>query len=184
MLEEFNYHNNRYIDIKKDYQQARKQVENSKQELAERKSGMSQSTVASTFRIVFKDGTKKQAKLIELGKDQDLALLQIVGGYKTPFLEQVQRTSIAQGAEVFAIGSPLGFSDSVTKGIVTRHDSDRIVTDTEILPGNSGGPLITPLGGVIGVNTSVYRSNGTLGSEAFGFAIPIDVVQKEFGTHW
>lgn len=184
MREEFQYHDERYRDIRKDHQDAIKQVEAAQKDLADRKSGMSQSSVASTFKILFKDGTEKQAKLVKLGNNQDLALLKIVGNYKTPFLVDGQRQLVRQGSEVFAIGSPLGFSDFVTKGIVTRQEVERIVTDTEILPGNSGGPLVTPEGQVIGVNTAVLRANGTLGSELFGFAIPIDVVREEFSRYW
>jgi len=184
MEAEYKYHDDHYREVRKEQQQAVKQVEAAKQNLADRKSGLSQSTVTSTFKIIFKDGTEKQAKLIALGKELDLALLKIVGGYKTPYLVEGQRQSVTQGSEVFAIGSPLGFKDYVTKGIVTRQEANRIVTDTEILPGNSGGPLITPRGQVIGVNTAVYRANGTLGSEVFGFAIPIDLAQKEFSHYW
>jgi len=184
MREEFYYHNNRYSDMKQSYLTAKKDVEAAKNDLAARKDGLSQSTVTTVFKIIFKDGTEKQAKLVAIGKDRDAALLQIVGGYKTPFLEEGQRNAVAQGAEVFAIGSPLGFRDFVTKGIVTRQEQDRIVTDTEILPGNSGGPLITPEGKVIGVNTQVYRANGSLGSEVFGFAIPIELIKQEFSGRW
>ena len=184
MLEEFRYHDNRYREVKKEQQQAVKQVELAKKNLAEQKSGLSQSTVASTFKIIFKDGSEKQAKLIALAVEQDLALLKIVGHYTTPFLTEGQRQAAPQGSEVFAIGSPLGFRDFVTKGIVTRQEENRIITDTEILPGNSGGPLVTPQGQVIGINTAVYRANGTLGSEVFGFAIPVDIARKEFNSHW
>jgi len=184
MQQEYNYHDNRYSDIKKQYQEAKKQSDAAKDQLEARKSAMSESTVASSFKIIFKDGTEKKARLVALGKDQDLALLQITGGYITPFLEEGHRETVSQGSEVFAIGSPLGFKDYVTKGIVTRQETDRIVTDTEILPGNSGGPLITPQGKVIGVNTQVLRANGAIGSEVFGFAIPIESVKKEFGAHW
>jgi serine protease Do len=185
MRGEFLYHDERYRGIKREHQEALKQLTEAQRTLADRKSGMSQSSVATVFKIIFKDGTEKQAKLVKLGNnDLDLALLKIIGGYKTPFLVEAQKEAVSQGGEVFAIGSPLGFSDFVTKGIVTRQEENRIVTDTEILPGNSGGPLVTPQGQVIGINSSVFRANGTLGSEVFGFAIPIDVARREFYRHW
>lgn len=60
MQDEFNYHNDRYRVIKKEYQQAVKQVDASKQNIADHKSSMSQSSVVSTFKIIFKDGTEKK----------------------------------------------------------------------------------------------------------------------------
>jgi S1-C subfamily serine protease len=184
MQQEYSYHINRYEDSQEEYRKAEKQLDDARQNMDLRKSRMSESSVASTFKIIFKDGTTKQATLVALGKDHDLALLKIVGGFKTPFLEQGRRESAPQGSEVYAIGSPLGFQDFVTKGNITRQEASQIVTDTKILPGNSGGPLVTPDGKVIGVNTMVFRSNGTPGSEVFGFAIPIDAVKAEFSSRW
>jgi S1-C subfamily serine protease len=184
MQEEYSYQLTRYEDAETEYQKAEKQLDAARQDMDMRKSRMGESSVASTFKIIFKDGTTKQAMLVALGKDHDLALLKIVGGFKTPFLEQGQRESFPQGSEVYAIGSPLGFQDFVTKGNITRQEANQIVTDTKILPGNSGGPLVTPAGKVIGVNTMVFRSNGAPGSEVFGFAIPIDAVKAEFSSRW
>jgi serine protease Do len=63
--------------------------------------------------------------------------------------------------------------------ISRRVESDQIVTDAKVLPGSSGGPLITAAGEVVGVNT--IRVSEFKGSEGFGVAIPIDVAQEEFG---
>ena len=139
---------------------------------------MASANNANKFKIILKDNTQLQAKLIKLSPNADLALLQLSGNYKTPFLEDV--TSFTQAMDVYAIGSPLGFKDYVTKGIIMGEEKGNIVTDTQILPGNSGGPLVTPEGLVVGVNTAVYRAAGTIGSEVFGYAIPASIIEREF----
>jgi len=181
MRSEYNYYESRYSDSRRDYQQAEKQWETAKDQLDERKSAMGQSSVEASFKIIFKDGTEKHAKLVELSHGQDLALLKIEGGYKTPYLEPGQRETVAQGGEIFIIGSPFGMQDMVTKGIVTRQEQDKIITDAKVNPGNSGGAMVTPVGKVIGVTSAAFFANG---AEVFGFAIPIEQAQKEFGSHW
>jgi serine protease Do len=78
-----------------------------------------------------------------------------------------------------AVGSPFGFSQSVTTGIISALDRNTvgindyesfIQTDAAINPGNSGGPLVNMNGEVIGINTAIYSPNG--GSVGIGFAIP------------
>jgi len=139
-----------------------------------------QSENTTKFNVILKDGTELQARLIKLSRDVDLALLQLTENYKTPFLEN--ETHYIQAMDVYAIGSPLGFSDYITKGIITGQEKGNIVTDTQILPGNSGGPLITPEGHVVGVNTAVINAGGKLGTELFGYAIPISFAEKEFAN--
>ena len=150
-----------------------------KNEFTELKRKIARANNANEFKIILKDNTELQAKLIKLSPNADLALLQLSGNYKTPFLEDV--THFTQAMDVYAIGSPLGFKDYVTKGIIMGEEKGNIVTDTQILPGNSGGPLITPEGLVVGVNTAVYRAGGTIGSEVFGYAIPASIIEREFG---
>ena len=83
----------------------------------------------------------------------------------------------AQGTKVYAIGSPLGISDALTTGIVTKPAEDFLLTDTRILPGNSGGPLVDRNGTVIGVNTAVLT--GGL-KEGLGLAIYVEHIRDEF----
>ena len=83
-----------------------------------------------------------------------------------------------QGMSVFAVGSPLGLADAMTKGVVTRVRRDHIMTDAKILPGNSGGPLITEDGKVIGINTLKLARNAD--AEGFGLAIPVRVASQQF----
>ncbi|WP_019614578.1 trypsin-like peptidase domain-containing protein [Psychromonas ossibalaenae] len=178
MHETYNYYLKRYHDQEKEQNKITDDYTKAKKALSKQKSNIRQSRAASTFKVILKDNTELQAKLIKLSPEFDLALLQLTGNYKTPFLKNSD--SYTQGMDVYAIGSPLGFKDYVSKGIIMGRESGNIVTDTQILPGNSGGPLITPKGDVVGINTAVYRAGSTLGSEVFGYAIPVSIVESEF----
>jgi S1-C subfamily serine protease len=81
---------------------------------------------------------------------------------------------------VFAIGSPLGVGDSVSSGVISGYDNDYIRTDAKIYFGNSGGPLITADGKVIGINTLKLM---TQKFEGMGFAIPVRRAFQEFNKY-
>ena len=83
-----------------------------------------------------------------------------------------------QGTPVFAIGSPFGISDALTAGIVTKASKDHLFTDTQILPGNSGGPLIDADGKVLGVNTAIVAKNRN--ADGLGLAIYASRIRTEF----
>lgn len=74
--------------------------------------------------------------------------------------------------------SPLGITDSLTAGIVTRSSKDHLFTDTQILPGNSGGLLIDADGNVPGVNTTVVARNQN--ADGLGLAIYASRIRSEF----
>lgn len=135
------------------------------------------------FDIVLKDNSEYTATLVKLSAEHDLALLKI-HGHKTPFLELDIYSRPAQGMEVYAVGSPLGRQDYVTSGILTNIKARELVTDTQILPGNSGGPLVNKNGNVIGVNTRKLLSTSSIGSEGFGMAIRSRIVHQEFSHHY
>ncbi|MCW8886909.1 MAG: trypsin-like peptidase domain-containing protein [Motiliproteus sp.] len=133
--------------------------------------------LARSFKIYLKDDSTLQARLVEVSADHDLALLK-VDDYRTPYL-QGYSGALAQSAKVYAIGSPLGLRDYVTAGIVTRVQSDAIITDTQILPGNSGGPLVTEEGEVVGINTlKMFKTS--VNSAGFGVAIPLRMAKQAF----
>ncbi|WP_430331631.1 trypsin-like peptidase domain-containing protein [Rhodococcus sp. ACT016] len=143
---------------------------------------------SSTIRVTFSDGTKVPAQIVGRDTKTDLAVL------KT----DVQNLTVADlgrsgdvrvGQDVVAVGSPLGLSKTVTRGIVSAlnrpvrlsgegTDTDAVIdavqTDAAINPGNSGGPLIDMEGRVIGINSAIRSESG--GSVGLGFAIPIDDV--------
>lgn len=139
----------------------------------------SMAKVATQFKVFLKDNTKLSAKLLAISKTQDLALLQLTGEKTRPLT--FFNKPLNQGSRVFAVGSPLGIRDSVTSGIITRLDAEFVVTDAQILPGNSGGPLVTEQGEVIGVNTLKFAQNAN--AAGFGLAIPIHQIQKEFAVY-
>lgn len=131
------------------------------------------------FEIVLADGSRKSAVFYRASDNFDLALLKL-DGYKTPYLHAVSDGPISLGQAVYAIGSPLKLNNSVTSGVVSNSRGDFIQTNAEIYPGNSGGPLITAGGRVIGVNT---MKRITEKFEGLGFAIRFSRVEEEFSEY-
>ena len=137
----------------------------------------SMSNFSRKFTIILKGGKKLKARLVKISKDHDLALLKL-DNYSTPFLTLSNQKYPRQGTQVFAIGSPLGITDSLTAGIITKSSRDHLFTDTQILPGNSGGPLIDADGKVLGVNTAVVAQNRN--ADGLGLAIYVSRIRSEF----
>jgi serine protease Do len=131
------------------------------------------------FIIILKDKTEIEANLVSVSNDHDLALLRIEG-CKSPYIPSGAQNRLVQGMRVFAIGSPLGVGDSVSAGIISGYDNDYIRTDAKIYLGNSGGPLITADGKVIGINTLKLV---TQKFEGMGFAIPVRRAFQEFNKY-
>jgi len=124
------------------------------------------------------------AEIIWIDKGNDLALLKIAGRGPFPHVELGTSSDIMIGETVLALGNPYGFDNTVSQGIVSATNRtlatptgasfvDFIQTDAALHPGNSGGPLANINGDLIGINTLVQS-----GTEAIGFAIPIDRVRK------
>jgi serine protease Do len=121
-----------------------------------------------------------KAKVIGLDKRSDVALLK-VDAQGLPTAKLGDSSKLEAGDWVAAIGSPFGFANTITAGIVSakgRSLPDEmyvpfIQTDVAVNPGNSGGPLLNLQGEVIGVNSLIY--SGTGGYMGVSFAIPIEV---------
>jgi len=136
------------------------------------------------------DKREYSAKVIGADARSDVALIKIeASGLPRVVLGDPERLKV--GEWVVAIGSPFGFDQSVTAGIVSakgRSLPDEnfvpfIQTDVAINPGNSGGPLFNLKGEVVGINSQIYSRTG--GFMGLSFAIPIDVamdVQQQLRT--
>jgi S1-C subfamily serine protease len=131
----------------------------------------------SDIQAVTFDGREWNARVISTDPDKDLALIHIGGG-GYPYLPLGKLTDVSIGKEVFIVGNPLGLSHSLSKGIVSsvRKGMKKntpvtlIQTDAAINAGNSGGPLITPEGLVLGVVT-FKAGTPNLPVQGIGFAV-------------
>src|SRR5438477_2798516 len=121
-----------------------------------------------------------KAKVVGVDKRSDVALIK-VDAADLPIARLGNSSRLEPGDWVAAIGSPFGFANTITAGIVSakgRSLPDEmyvpfIQTDVAVNPGNSGGPLLNLQGEVIGVNSLIY--SGTGGYMGVSFAIPIEV---------
>ncbi|HTT37232.1 MAG TPA: DegQ family serine endoprotease [Burkholderiales bacterium] len=126
------------------------------------------------------DKREFKAKVVGVDKQSDIAVLKI-DAKDLPTVKLGNPADLKVGEWVVAIGSPFGFENTVTQGIVSakwRTLPDEtyvpfIQTDVPVNPGNSGGPLFNLKGEVVGINAQIYSHSG--GYEGLSFAIPIDI---------
>ena len=130
------------------------------------------------FEVILADGRRESALFFRVSDNYDLALLKL-NGFKTPYLRPQDESELTLGRNVYAIGSPLKLTNTVTSGVISSNRGDYIQTNAEIYPGNSGGPLVTEDGRVVGVNT---KKKITEKFEGLGFAIKISRAQSEFSS--
>jgi serine protease Do len=139
---------------------------------------------ASDIKVRTSDGKEYEGKVVgkDPGIDVALVRMQDVKG-KLPTVALGDSDALEQGDFVLAIGSPLGFRESVTFGIVSAKDrqltgspfDDFLQTDAAINQGNSGGPLFNLRGEVIGINTAIISPQ--IGS-GIGFAVPVNLAKQ------
>jgi serine protease Do len=126
------------------------------------------------------------AKVVGADPRTDVAVLKITAS-NLPTVKLGDPDKLRVGEAVAAIGSPFGFENSVTAGIVSAKGRSLpsesyvpyIQTDVAINPGNSGGPLFNLKGEVVGINSQIYSRSG--GYQGVSFAIPIDVAMEVAG---
>jgi putative serine protease PepD len=146
---------------------------------------------ASSITVKFWNGKSYKAKLIGSDSSTDLAVIRVSApAWELHPLSLGDSGSLEVGDGVVAIGSPFGLQETVTSGIVSALHremrsqtgftiDDSIQTDAAINHGNSGGPLLSSSGRVIGVNSQIESDSG--GSDGVGFAIPSNTVRTVVG---
>src|SRR5215510_14322752 len=135
---------------------------------------------ADEITVKLTDKREFKAKVIGADRRTDVALIKIEAS-NLPAVRLGDPNKLRVGEWVLAIGSPFGFENTVTAGIVSAKSRSLpndgfvpfIQTDVAVNPGNSGGPLFNMAGEVVGINSQIYsRSGGYMG---LSFAIPIDM---------
>jgi S1-C subfamily serine protease len=132
---------------------------------------------ARAIRLSDTEGRTTEARLLGIDPDTDLALLRADAARSFAFAPLGDSKKLKRGHVAIAIGNPLGFESTVTTGVISalgrslrattgRMIEDVIQTDAALNPGNSGGPLVSSRGEVIGINTAVI-----MGAQGICFAV-------------
>ncbi len=138
---------------------------------------------ATSVMVTLDNGQSLKAKVIGTDPRTDLAVLKVKSDKPLPFIALGNSSDVEPGQWVIAVGNPFGLGGTVTAGIVSARGRDIgegpydsfIQVDAPINRGNSGGPLFTQDGKVVGVNTAILSPTG--GSVGIGFAIPSNTVK-------
>ncbi len=138
---------------------------------------------AKSVSVTLDDGTELPAKVIGRDPRTDIAVLKVSANHPLPYIQLGNSRDVKPGEWVVAMGNPFGLGGTVTAGIVSAVSRDIgsgpydqfIQVDAPINQGNSGGPLFTQDGKVIGMNTAILSPTG--GSVGIGFAIPSDMIR-------
>ncbi|MBS0642750.1 MAG: DegQ family serine endoprotease [Acetobacteraceae bacterium] len=138
---------------------------------------------ATSVTVTLDDGTELPAKVIGTDPRTDIAVLKVKSDKPLPYIQLGNSRDVKPGEWVVAMGNPFGLGGTVTAGIVSAVSRDIgsgpydqfIQIDAPINQGNSGGPLFTQDGKVIGMNTAILSPTG--GSVGIGFAVPSDMIR-------
>jgi S1-C subfamily serine protease len=142
---------------------------------------------ADKITVTFHDGHESEALIKSIQADQDLAVLQVKTLPDDPKPATMRSTAdLAKGDLVVAVGFPFGIGPSVSAGVVSglrrefqspegkRSLTNLIQFDAAANPGNSGGPLVTADGEVVGIVTGILNPSGAKVFAGIGFAVPIE----------
>ncbi|MBS0291475.1 MAG: DegQ family serine endoprotease [Proteobacteria bacterium] len=138
---------------------------------------------ATDVTVKLTDRREFRAKVLGADPKTDIAVLKI-DAHNLPTVKLGNSADLKVGDWVLAIGSPFGFENSVTAGVVSAKGRSLpddsfvpfIQTDAAVNPGNSGGPLFNAAGEVVGINSQIYSRSG--GFQGLSFAIPIEVATR------
>ena len=145
---------------------------------------------AEEVQIEFIDGDVYQANVLSSNEEADVALVQIGDDFqlKNKYVAAIgDSDKVAVGEDVFVLGAPHGFKQSLSRGILSgRYSPENLMnnfikieflqTDASINPGNSGGPMFNMKGEVIGIASRIFTNSG--GFEGIGFAMSSNVANK------
>jgi S1-C subfamily serine protease len=137
---------------------------------------------ARRLQALLTDGSVHEAQVVGTDLATDLAVVRLVGD-RLPYADLGTSAGLRVGQLVVAIGNPLGFSSTVSAGVVSalgrtmRAQDGRLMesiiqSDVALNPGNSGGPLVDARGRVVGINTAVI-----LGAQGISFSVPVDTAR-------
>jgi serine protease Do len=138
---------------------------------------------AKEVTVKLTDRREFRAKVLGADPKTDVAVLRI-DAKNLPVVTIGKTSDLRVGEWVLAIGSPFGFENTVTAGVVSAKGRSLpddsavpfIQTDVAVNPGNSGGPLFNARGEVVGINSQIYSRSG--GYQGVSFAIPIDLATR------
>jgi S1-C subfamily serine protease len=151
---------------------------------------------AEKIEVTFADGSQSDAKLVSTQAEHDLAVLKarvVPDDLKPATLRSTG--DLAPGDQVVAVGFPFGIGPSVSAGVVSglqrefrSGDGKRVLTnliqfDAAANPGNSGGPLVTMDGEVVGIVTAILNPTRERVFIGIGFAVPIENAAAGVGLH-
>ncbi|WP_137179797.1 trypsin-like peptidase domain-containing protein [Roseomonas sp. AR75] len=139
---------------------------------------------AQRVTVTLDDGRRLPANIVGRDPRTDVALLKVEAGAPLPFVRMGDSAKAEPGDWVVAMGNPFGLGGTVTTGVVSAVGrdigagpyDDFIQVDAPINQGNSGGPLFSQDGRVIGMNTAIFSPSG--GSVGIGFAVPSNLMQR------
>lgn len=149
---------------------------------------------ATSIEVTFADGTTRTATLVGQDDSTDLAVLSIdPEGLTLHPLEAGSSADLEIGDAVMAIGSPFGYEQSVSTGVVSGLDrtieapngftvAHAFQTDAALNPGNSGGPILDASGKVVGMADQIATDGQAQQNSGVGFAVPSDLIAEVVGT--